>query len=100
MSMVEDDKLAITRSLVRAQTNNQAPQPAAGERGMQARRTASMLGGSGAETCCAIGALHETLGDPEQGIEPFVQDCSGNYHLDLSMSDGRYVQRLRQRPDF
>lgn len=101
MSMIEDDKLATAstlRSLVRTQANNQAPQPAGGTSERKSRT--SMLSTSGQETCCAIGALHETLGDPELGIEPFVQDCSGSYHLDLSMSDGRYMQRLRQRPDF
>lgn len=69
-----------------------------------ATRMSSTLGSLGAttnmDTCCAIGALHDLLSDPDQGIESFVQDTAGGVHLDLSINDGKYMHRLRQRPDF
>lgn len=46
---------------------------------------------------CIVADLQRGL---QQPLEPHCQDTGGEVHLDLSVHEGKYVLRLRQRSDF
>lgn len=68
---------------------------------LAASRRGIGIGGEAAAVC-AIGAFHEQLAgnEKEPGISACVQDSVGGIHCDVSICNGKYMQRLRQRLDF